>query len=144
MSEEIKGMINPEYWQKCVDGNDDSYSKACVNVARNVMKHLDDYEGDFNIGYKPDMTTAHGIMCECDDQGITGFQAGCVTNMVVLCHEKGWKFYLSFHISSYDVDEEENLQKMIDNLANADLTVSREEAEKYMRDMVQRFKDKAA
>ena len=74
--EEIKGLINKEALQASIDNNNDPYGKACVDVAINVMKHLDNFEGEFNIGYNPDMTTPHGIICKCDDQGgITGFMA---------------------------------------------------------------------
>lgn len=146
MTDEIKGLINPEIWQNAQDNNQDPYGGACVNVAHNVMKHLDTFEGDFNIGYNPDMTTPHGIICECDNQGgITGFMAGAVVSMVCGCHKLGWKFYLANHISSYDVDAKDRLDEVVDELVEAEhIDVSKEEAEEYIEGLVGRYKAKLA
>jgi len=46
----IKGLINKESLQTSIEVNKDGYGSACVNVAINVMKHLDDFQGEFNIG----------------------------------------------------------------------------------------------
>jgi len=144
MSDEIKGLINEEGWNKAVEVNSaDGYSMACVNVARNVMRYLDTFEGEFNIGYHPDMTTPHGIICHCDDQGgITGFMAGAARNMVACFHRDGWKFYLADAISEYDIDNPARYKKSIDALVNAEnIEVTREEAERYVQELVKRYKE---
>ena len=48
----IKGLINKKALQKSIDVNQDGYGGACVNVAINVMKHLDDFKDEFNIDYR--------------------------------------------------------------------------------------------
>jgi hypothetical protein len=117
----IKGLINKDALQKSIAANQDGYGGACVNVAINVMKHLDDFDDDFNIGYNPDMTTPHGIICKCDDQGgITGFMAGAARNIVANCHILGWKFYIADVLSPYDIDRNEAIEKAIKSVVDAD------------------------
>lgn len=75
-------------WQSWVKANKDPYGKCCVDVAREVMKLLDDENHkDFDT---------HKIVCEADDNvkagGITGFMAGCVASMVSKCHSRGEEF----------------------------------------------------
>ena len=143
---EIRNMrINQEIWNNFVTNNDDAYGGACVKVAENVMNHLDTFEGDFNIGYNPDMTTPHGIICKCDDQGgITGFMAGAVTQMVVLCHKLGWKFYLADKINSYNLNNEEDVANVIDKLVECkELDISSQEAQSYVEGLKQRYDSKA-
>lgn len=138
----IKGLINKEALQKSIDVNTNGYGGACVNVAINVMKHLDDFEGEFNIGYNPDMTTPHGIICKCDDQGgITGFMAGAARNIIANCHVLGWKFYLADVLSPYDIEKDEDIEKAIKNVVDAKLT-SYDEAKAYTTDLIARFKSK--
>jgi len=138
----IKGLINKELLQNQIEINSDGYGSACVNIAVNIMEHLDLFEGEFNIGYSPDMTTPHGIICKCDDQGgITGFMAGAARNIVANCYKDGWKFWLADVISSYDVDKTETLEKYIENISKNDL-VSKEDATKYVEDLVNRYKTK--
>jgi hypothetical protein len=146
MSEDnIKGLINEDVWNKYIDKNDDAYGGACVQVARNVMKHLDDYEGEFNIGYNPDMTTPHGIICAADDSGgITGFMAGAVRNMVAQCHKLGWKFYIADLLNKYNIDDEskEDREKFIKNISDGDLQLcTEEEAREYMEGVIARYHD---
>lgn len=126
---EIKGLINPEIMEKHLKNNNDPYGAACVKVAVNVMKYLDTFDDDFNIGYNPDMTTPHGIICHCDDQGgITGFMEGMVRNIVALCHALGWKFYIADCISMYDIEHQERIDKVISNACNTEgLNVTKEE-----------------
>lgn len=139
----IKGLINKEYLDKQIEVNQDEYGSACVNVAINVMKYLDSFDKEFNIGYHPDMTTPHGIICECDDQGgITGFMAGAARNIVAICHELGWKFYLADVISSYDVDDDQRINEKIENILNCkDLTLNEQEVRDYVKDLIKRYKD---
>ena len=140
----IKGLVNPEALQKSIDGNDDGYGGACVQVAINVMKHLDTFEGEFNIGYHPDMTTPHGIVCACDDQGgITGFMAGAARNIVAVCYKDGWKFWLADVYSKYDIDDEGNirdLDKRVGTLTRApDLDVTEEQIRTYVQELFDRY-----
>ena len=73
-------------WQKWVDANQDDYGKCCVDVARRVMEILDEGK-DFDV---------HSIISQADDdvnaKGITGFMAGCIAQMVSVCHERGEEF----------------------------------------------------
>lgn len=138
----IKGLINKEALQKSIDANQDGYGGACVNVAINVMEHLDNFEGEFNIGYNPDMTTPHGIICKCDDQGgITGFMASAARNIVAQCHKLGWKFYLADVLNQYNIEREEDVEKSIKNVVDAKLC-NYEEAKSYADDLIQRYKAK--
>lgn len=138
----IKGLINKDALQKSIDANTYRYGGACVNVAINVMKHLDGFEGEFNIGYSPDMTTPHGIICKCDDQGgITGFMAGAARNIVAQCHKLGWKFYLADVLNKYNIEREEDIEKSIKNVVDAKLT-SYDEAKTYTNELIVRFKSK--
>jgi hypothetical protein len=137
----IKGLINKELLQNQIEINSDDYGSACVDVAINIMEHLDGFEGEFNIGYSPDMTTPHGIICKCDDQGgLTGFMASAVRNLVAKCHKDGWKFWLADVISSYDVDNTETLERHIENVSKNGLA-SKEDATKYVEDLVSRYKE---
>lgn len=74
-------------WNECVENNKDAYGKCCVDVARQVMKILDDEPGDFD---------PHTIICRADDEtkagGITGFMAGMVSSIVSQCHSRGEEF----------------------------------------------------
>jgi len=78
-------ITNQKLWDSFVEKNDDPYGKACVDVAREVMRLLDE------PGYK-DFDT-HAVICEADNNikagGLTGFMAGCVAQMVGRCHSRG-------------------------------------------------------
>ena len=81
-------IVDVKSWESWVKANTDSYGKAAVDVAREVMRLLDepDYK-DFDT---------HKIICDADDNieagGITGFMAGCVASMVSKCHSRGEEF----------------------------------------------------
>lgn len=137
---EIKGLANENMLLEQIKINYDEYGSACVNVAINVMKHLDNFEGEFNIGYHPDMTTPHGIICACDDQGgITGFMASAARNIVAHCYKDGWKFWLADVISKYDVDDTETLERYVSNISKTEL-VSGKEAKEYVDSLIERYK----
>ena len=138
----IKGLINKEYLDKQIEINSDGYGSACVQVTINVMEHLDNFEEDFNLGYSPDMTTPHGIICKCDDQGgITGYMAGAARNIVALCHKLGWKFYLADVISIYDVDDSIRIDEKIKNIMDCDkLNLNEDEVRDYVDRLIERYK----
>lgn len=139
--DDIKGLVNKDELLKQIEINDD-YGSACVNVAINVMRHLDNFEGEFNIGYHPDMTTPHGIICECDDQGgISGYMAGVARNIVTRCYKDGWKFFLADVVNRYNMDNPESINNPIESLVEANL-VSKEDAEAYVKELAARYKNK--
>jgi len=140
----IEQLINANILDKQIEINSDEYGSACVNVAINVMEYLDDFDQDFNLGYSPDMTTSHGIICHCDDQGgITGFMAGAARNIVAVCHEKGWKFWLADVISIYDVDDSEKIDKYVESLIkNKNLKLEETEIRDYVDGLIKRYKEK--
>ncbi len=88
-------IVKQEDWQKWVDNNQDPYGKCCIDVAREVMKLLDEREGDFDT---------HKIICEADDNikagGITGFMAGAVAAMVSHCHSRGEEFRKKWNLDN--------------------------------------------
>lgn len=139
----IKGLINEDKLKMRIEINKDGYGSACVKVAINVMRHIDDFVGDFNIGYSPDMTTPHGIICTCDDQGgITGFMAGAARNMVLAFHRDGWKFWLADVISPYDIKDGEvdDLDKRVKTLLNFDaVSVTEAQIREYVAGLVERY-----
>lgn len=140
----IKQLINKEALDKQIEINGDGYGGACVNVAINIMEYLDNFEHDFNLGYSPDMTTTHGIICHCDDQGgITGYMAGAARNIVAFCHEKGWKFWLADVISIYDVDYPEKIDEYIASLMKKDeLKLNEEDVRGYADGLIKRYNEK--
>ena len=89
-------ITNTEKWKKWEEGNKDDYGKACVAVAREVMRLLDEDETPLHTGYFPDVNTTHGIICEAEHNieagGITGFMAGAVAQMIFECHSRGEEF----------------------------------------------------
>lgn len=82
-------------WDKWVESNQDDYGKACVDVAREVMRYLDEREGDFDC---------HAIITEADDNikagGITGFMAAAVAQMVSHCHSRGEEFRRKWNLDN--------------------------------------------
>lgn len=89
-------ITNKEDWDKWESGNKDPYGKACVDVAREVMRLLDLPE------YQHFDT--HQIICKADENveagGITGFMAGCVAQMVSRCHSRGDEFRRKWNLDN--------------------------------------------
>lgn len=79
-------IINQKEWDECVHINEDPYGKCCIDVAREVMRILDENK-DFD---------AHKIICDADKNikagGITGFMAGCIAQMINHVHSRGEEF----------------------------------------------------
>lgn len=79
-------LKNKELWDQYVEKNNDPYGSACIKVAEEVMKILDNNQ-EFD---------AHDIIIQGDNNaktgGITGFMAGAVASMVSQCHERGDEF----------------------------------------------------
>lgn len=139
--ETIKGLINKEIFKKQVETNGDSYGKACVDVAINVMKHLDSFKGEFNIGYSPDMSTPHGIICKLDNEGLTGWMAGNVASMVANHHKEGWKFWLANSLNQYTIKKENAINESIKAVVSSKLDLaSDEEVREYVAKLIERFK----
>ena len=93
-------ITKQEDWDKWVANNSDSYGKACVDVAREVMRLLDEWIGPFVAGEL--ITKAdHNIQAG----GITGFMAGCVAQMVSHCHSHGEEFRRSWNRETQIGDE---------------------------------------
>lgn len=90
-------MKNIDKWNEYVEVNKvDEYSKCCVDVARRVMEILDEDKTPLHDGYIPDIHTPKRIIRKAvkdiNTDGITGFMAGCVAQMVIECHERGDEF----------------------------------------------------
>lgn len=98
-------MKNKKDWNTWVKKNTDPYGKACVDVARQVMKLLDEDQTPLHNGYHPDIHTAHGLVCKADEDikagGISGSMGGCVAEMVTKCHERGEEFRKSHNGEKY-------------------------------------------
>lgn len=86
-------------WDNWVNKNTDPYGKACVDVAREVMRLLDEQQ-EFDT---------HKIICDADDNikagGITGFMAGCVAQIVSQCHSRGEEFRKKWNTDNQIDDE---------------------------------------
>lgn len=87
-------ITDQTHWDKWVKSNSNPYGKACVDVAREVMRLLDE-RGEFDT---------HKLICEADDNikagGITEFMAGCVAQMVSRCHSRGEEFRKKWNIDN--------------------------------------------
>jgi hypothetical protein len=91
-------VTNEALWQDQVKVNIDPYGKAVIDVAREVMRLLDLPENE--------KFDCHDLICKADHAienggGITGFQAGCIANLVVQCHSRGEEFRALWN-SAYD------------------------------------------
>ena len=93
-------ILKTDNWEKWVANNKDPYGKACVDVAREAMRLLDEREGDID---------PHKLICEADDAaksgGITGFMAGCVASMISQCHSRGDEFRRAWNTHNQIGDE---------------------------------------
>jgi len=89
-------IIKVKEWEEYESKNQDPYGKCCVDVAREVMKLLDEDLTPLHKGYNPDIHTPHGLICKADDNinagGITGFMAGAVASMISNVHSRGEEF----------------------------------------------------
>jgi hypothetical protein len=95
-------IIKIELWKEQVRINQDGYGKAVIDTARNVMEILDTGE-PFNC---------HKIICDGDrGYGITGFQAGCVAQLVSHVHSRGEEFRTQWNIENQIGDEGERANK---------------------------------
>lgn len=85
----IMNNKNLKKWKSYEQKNRDSYGKCCVDIARQVMKNLDNtiIDSDFN---------PHDFiikaMKEINESGISGFMAWAIAKIVIDCHEKGQEF----------------------------------------------------
>ena len=99
-------VTNQKKWDECVEINKDAYGGCCVNVARQVMKILDEEPSDFDT---------HKIICRADEEvkasGITGFMAGCVAQMVSQCHSRGEEFRQKWNKDNQIKDEGDKANK---------------------------------
>lgn len=80
-------IIKQKEWNKHVELNKDPYGKCCVDVAREVMRMIDE---PIHIHTPID---THRIICDAvknvGEAGITGFMAECIVNMVSRVHSRG-------------------------------------------------------
>lgn len=101
-------ITDNDKWNKWVERNqDDPYSKCCVDVAREVMRILDDtieLTGNLQLD-------VHPLICQAakniDSGGITGFMAAMVAEMVSKCHSRGEEFRKAWNINNQVGDEGE-------------------------------------
>jgi len=81
-------IIDKARWESWEKANKDPYGKAVVNVAREVMRMLDMEEyKDFDPNEIIDVADEN-----IKAGGITGFQAGCVAQMISQVHSRGREF----------------------------------------------------
>ena len=88
-------IINEKKWNSYVKKNKEPYGKCCVDVARKTMELLDD---DNHKDFDSDeiiIEAEHKLMEEKkikETEGITGFMAGCIAQMIKECHSRGEEF----------------------------------------------------
>lgn len=96
-------ITNQDDWKEWVTSNTDPYGKTCVDVAREVMRMLDEPI------YLHTPIDTHKLICDADKNisagGITGFMAGCVAQMVSKCHSRGEEFRKAWN-KGYGVKED--------------------------------------
>ena len=96
-------IINQTDWDKWVKNNTGDYGKATVDVAREVMRLLD--EG------KP-VDNPRALICESDKSDeLTGFMAGCVASIVSRCHSRGEEFRRQWNLVNQIGTEGEKANK---------------------------------
>ena len=81
-------IINERKWNSYVKKNKEPYGKCCVDVARKTMELLDD---DNHKDFDPDQIIIEGEKL-AGEEGITGFMAGCIAQMIKECHSRGEEF----------------------------------------------------
>lgn len=96
-------ITNEKLWQKQVENNKDAYGKCCVDVAREVMRLLDE---------STDTINTHDLICKANKNigagSITGFMAGAVASMVSQvsqCHSRGEEFRRAWNTDTQLQDE---------------------------------------
>ena len=98
---------NQKGWFKWEQNNTDPYGKACIDVAREVMRLLDLPEYQY--------FDCHDIICKADNNieagHITGFMAGCVASMVSKCHSRGEEFRRKWNLDNQISNEGEEANK---------------------------------
>ncbi len=86
-------------WNNYVEKNTDDYGSVCVKVAREAFILLDEQQ-EFNT---------HQLICAAGDRaktdGIMGFMAGCVAQMISECHSRGEEFRRKWNIDNQIQDE---------------------------------------
>lgn len=88
-------ITNKNKWNSYVKSNKEPYGKCCVDVARETMCLLDD---DNHKDFDPDeiiIEAEHKLMEEkkmTEEEGITGFMASCIAEMISKCHSRGEEF----------------------------------------------------
>ena len=105
----MKRLIkDKKIWESWVKANKDPYRKCCVDVARKVMELLDDEKhGDFDTN-KIIIEAENKLIEEKkvrEEDGITGFMAGCIAQMITKCHSRGEEFKKKWN-DSYGVKDE--------------------------------------
>jgi hypothetical protein len=76
-------ITNKELWNDYVTKNTDPYGACCIKVASKAMEILDQGEA----------FEANKLISEAEgSEGITGFMAGCVAQMISECHSRGEEF----------------------------------------------------
>jgi hypothetical protein len=112
-------IIKQVEWKSWEVANQDPYGKCCVDVARQVMKILDEEPGDFDT---------HKIICRADNEinagGITGFMAGCVAEMISQVHSHGEEFRRKWNKDNQIKDEGDKANESVGVLNPALLTIS--------------------
>ena len=97
-------VTDVEALKRCEDANTDPYGKVCVDVARHAMDILDEREV---------LDNPHDLISEAQnrlpeaERGITGFQSGCIAEIISQCHSRGDEFRRAWNLCMQIRDEGE-------------------------------------
>jgi len=94
-------ITDSQKWNDYVSKNNDSYGGCCVNVAREVMRLLDEQPA---VDFDP-ATLITQADTNVKAGGITGFMAGAVAHMVSVCHSRGKEFQEKWNVK-YQIGDE--------------------------------------
>lgn len=88
-------IVDQPYFDHCVDVNLDPYGKACVDTAIKAMEIMDaEPDAIHNLG-------ALGLILRANKEagcdGLSGFMAGCVAQIITKCHSRGSEFHTSWN-----------------------------------------------
>lgn len=84
--EERMNLKNEAAWQKCVEVNDDPYSKACVDYAERWANLMEErMAGDRAMLASVAKQASH----DANTGGITGYMYGAAVSMLLKCWEHG-------------------------------------------------------